>query len=267
MEKSGKFQFSLKALILIVVSIGSTIGWLYDYQYNLHLTEVGRYQLTVDYDRSIEVGIAAGKYDYQDPDITSANFPPESGKSGQVQLEVIILGIDKYATAEEILKRMDRKGYRPATLQELLAFSEAYPDYQRQNWVVALDPIWQDPSGDRSVVVLYGHAGNRSASLDYRWHGWPRYYRFPAFGKDIPLLNPPPWVQEGGKNSGSNGSPEPQVSRCLIAGAGLCWKQFVANPLLRHKEKRRGWPLSLGDRRLAVFSALRALFLEIRRFS
>ncbi len=183
MAQPRRFQFSLKALILAATLLGAVVGLWWDARYNLHLTELGRFPLTIDYSRSIEDGIVAGKYDWHNPDITSANFPMESGKSGKLAREAIILQIDRYTTTEEILQRMDGRGYEPATPQELLSFGETYPDYQRQEWVIALGFSWRGPHGLSYVVVLDCNADSRFAYLGLRQRGWGRRYRFLAFAK------------------------------------------------------------------------------------
>lgn len=182
MAQARKFQFSLKWLFapVLLVSLGSGI-WAY-YNPPLRLIEVGRYPITVDYDRTLEEMIAAGKYDFINSKITLANFPIESGKSGQQKPKAIIIRINQTTTAEELLKAMDRKDWRPGTLPERLALGEAYPALQRNEWIIALGSRWQD-GGYWYVPGISGLLDACNLCL-YHWtNDWSCYYRFLAFHK------------------------------------------------------------------------------------
>ncbi len=89
---SQKFQFSLKCLLAAIIII-SAISGIIIYAYEPHLIEVGRYPISVDYSRTLEEMIAAGKYDYVNPDISSTNFPINKVKSGTENLEAMIFYI------------------------------------------------------------------------------------------------------------------------------------------------------------------------------
>jgi hypothetical protein len=184
MPDTKKFQFSLKHLLIgIIIFCALTYGVVYLHE--PHLIEDGRYQITVDYSRTLEEMIAAGKYDWVHPDITSSNFPIDQSKSGSTEnLEAVIVHLDKYVKDTEIvLKLMDKNGLRPATLPELLALGEQYPEFQRKYWIYALGSRWQNSNGHRGVVVLLGDLAYRGPDLDSRQCWWFRSSRFLAFRK------------------------------------------------------------------------------------
>ena len=57
------------------------------------------------------------------------------------ELTLEYLRPDHRATIEEILERMDKSGFRPAFLEELLAFATKFPDEQRKFPIVALGSV------------------------------------------------------------------------------------------------------------------------------
>ena len=178
-----KPRFSLRAFLVGFVLLALAIYKIHDYYYEPHLIEVGRYPITVDYSKTLEEMIAAGKYDYVNSEITSINFPIPSDKSGSKNPEAIILHFNKRIDTEKLLKILNRKGFRPGTLPELLAFGAKYPEAQIRHWVIALGSSWQDSGGGRRVVWLGGGVGHRPAALDDRRSWWVRSARFLAFRK------------------------------------------------------------------------------------
>jgi len=66
-DKPRRFQFCLKALLISIVLYAVIWGLVLDH-YALHLIEVGHHPIVVDYDRSIEAGVAAGKYVFRKSD-------------------------------------------------------------------------------------------------------------------------------------------------------------------------------------------------------
>jgi hypothetical protein len=182
MPETKKFQFSLKHLFIgIAILCALTYGIVYLYE--PHLIEDGRYQITVDYSRTLEAMIAAEKYDYVNSSINSTNFPIDQSKSGTETLEAVIVHLDQYVEdTETVLKLMDKKGLRPATLPELLALGEKYQELQRKYLIYALGSRWLDVDGDWNVPYLGGWRGERRLSLDWG-DGWGGDFRVLAFRK------------------------------------------------------------------------------------
>lgn len=140
------------------------------------------YQLTVDYDRSLAAMVKAGRYVYTNDNITAKNFPIEG--SGTVESEGVLVHLDRYASTEEVEQEIAKRGLRPTTIEELLAFGETYPDVQREFPVVALGSSWVD-RGYRYVPYLWSHVDERSLYLfsDVPGDQWSPDYRFLAVRK------------------------------------------------------------------------------------
>ena len=163
------------------------------------------YRIKVDWSRSLIQMIDAGWYDFADEFITEKNFPlsppdniserskhPRRGAyrtpgeftdDGAVDVELVRL--NRSVDTKEVLAEIDRRSLRPATLPELLAFGEKYPDVQRQFPVVALGSSLVGPCGYRQVPFLCGDSGCRH--LDLTWGAsvaeYNDYFRFLAVRK------------------------------------------------------------------------------------
>jgi hypothetical protein len=96
----------------------------------------GPYPLQVDYSRSVESSLRAGRYAWVSDRITSANFP--SGETGRETVTAVLVPFSPQASLEYVFHREAETGLRPATLKELLAFGEAYPEVQKSKPVIAL---------------------------------------------------------------------------------------------------------------------------------
>ncbi|MBI2175392.1 MAG: hypothetical protein HYU35_01525 [Parcubacteria group bacterium] len=111
------------------------------------------YNISVDYGRSVEDAVKAGRYDLANPDITSLHFPTKrKGTTAEVGVELI--HFSRVISNNEVLCELDRMGYRPAEFHELLAFGEKYTEVQREFLIVALGSVWQSRSGHRFVLCL-----------------------------------------------------------------------------------------------------------------
>ena len=124
------------------------------------------FQVTVDYSQPLETMIKTGKYDWVDEKATSKNFPVEG--EGQVDVEVILVHFDRYVTTEEVEAEFEKRGLRPARIEELLALGAAHPDLQREYYIVSLGSRCVFGDSER-VPVLDRRDGKRVLYLsDYR---------------------------------------------------------------------------------------------------
>ena len=125
--------------------------------------------------KTLESLIKQTKFTWANSDINSKNFP-DAELADVEHLELI--HFNRTISSDDAIKEMKEKGLRPATARELVAYAIKNPEEQRKYPIVALGQDWQDPHGDRDVLVLGGGAGDRSLHLlwfDGRWH---RSYRF-----------------------------------------------------------------------------------------
>ena len=138
------------------------------------------FSLTINYTRTIEDGVKAGKYDWANSDITTNHFPSKETGTKEVSIELIHFGQDK--TTDEVLSELDKKGLRPATLKELLALGEKHPDLQREFLIVAFGSVWQD-ADDRYCAYLDGGGSERGLDLGWVDGRWDDFFRFAAVRK------------------------------------------------------------------------------------
>ena len=138
------------------------------------------FPVPVDYAQSLDAMVRAGRYDYVDSDITEKHFPVMSGPQN-VSIELV--HFDRVMSSDDVFSELDRKGFRPATLPEILSFGAKYPEKQREFPVVALGSVRRDGSGSREVPYLWSGAVGRGLSLDWLVGRWGSYYRFAAVRK------------------------------------------------------------------------------------
>jgi len=100
------------------------------------------FRVIVDYGKTVAEMIKAGKYVWYNDDITIEHFPVKS--NGQVELNIELVRCDEGMKSNDVIKDLDRRGFRPATLHELLAFGAQYPDVQRDFQIVALGSTWSN---------------------------------------------------------------------------------------------------------------------------
>lgn len=148
-----------------------------------HGTAVGNaYSISVDYGMSVEELVKLGHYDRRaNENITSHNFPTR--RKGKAEVVVELIRFDRYISIDEALSELDKMGFLPTELHELLAFSEKYPDLQREFPVIALGSSWQYSGGYLDIPYLGGNGSERY--LDLRWFGisWGGVDRFAVVRK------------------------------------------------------------------------------------
>lgn len=142
---------------------------------------VTSFPLTVSYDLSVEALVAEGKYDYANPNITAKNFP--STGTGTSEKEAFLVHFNRFISTEEDEKGLDKLGFRPGNLQELLCLGIRRPDLQREFPVVETGSRWQSPRGRWRCAYLDGFADYRNLYLCHVLDGWDGHYRFLAFRK------------------------------------------------------------------------------------
>ena len=139
------------------------------------------FPVAVNYDLPVEQAIDAGSYQAVHAEITSKNFP--SARSGQAQLDIVLVRFEHRMRSEDVVQELDKEGLRPAELPEFLAFGAKYPDVQRKFSVAGLGSVWQDRKGYRNVPCLYEASEGRYLDLHWWEDGWYSYTRFAAIHK------------------------------------------------------------------------------------
>lgn len=139
----------------------------------------GEIILNIDYTKTLEQAITDGNYDWKNPGITAQHFPvsPEMiGKKAEVSAKSFHFNRD--ISSDDVISEMDKAGYRPATLMELLVLGFLFPELQRQFPIVALGSVGHDASDDRYVPDLDVYGGKRGLYLDWFDCDWDARCRF-----------------------------------------------------------------------------------------
>ena len=139
------------------------------------------YSVNVNYDLSVEEAISSGNYQAVNADINAKNFP--STRSGQAELEIVLVRFENRMKSEEVLEELAKEGLRPVDLPEFLAFGAKYPDVQRKFSIAGLGSAWKDRKGYRNVPCLYEASEGRYLDLHWWDDAWYSYSRFAATRK------------------------------------------------------------------------------------
>ena len=133
--------------------------------------------ILVDETMTVEEAVKAGKFDWSNENITSSKFPkPRGGK--KEKRETSVFHFKKGMSSEVVIAEMDKAGFRPGTIWDLLALAVEKPDMQRGLPIVALGSDCE-LDGSRYVAYLCGGPGYRKLSLSCCFDlGWDDYYRF-----------------------------------------------------------------------------------------
>jgi len=136
--------------------------------------------VAVDYSRSLRKMIDDGYYDEVHRDITPRNFRLLATGFRQIELTLVQFKHPVAPLEAVMLKR--REGYRPATIEEILALGNQHPEMQRRIPIVGLGSA-RLIGNRRYVPCLGGSEHERTLTLTVIYRRWSTYYRF-AFVKE-----------------------------------------------------------------------------------
>ena len=136
------------------------------------------FKVVVDYSRDLAQMIADGAYDYVNSDITADHFPTKG--EGKQEREIELFHFNRTISSDDAIKEMVASGYRPAFIEELLAFGQAQSELQRQFPIVALGSVWRFPFGHRCIPDLNRYGAERNLNLNYFENDWNEDCRFAA---------------------------------------------------------------------------------------
>ena len=139
------------------------------------------FRVLVDYSKSLAEMIQAGNYDWKNNDITQDHFPTKG--NGQQEVEVVLFHFGRNISSDDAIAEMERAGYRPARIEELLALGASQPELQKQYPIVGLGSVWRDPSGLRRVPYLFWDDSGRRLRLHWLEGDWRESCRFVALRK------------------------------------------------------------------------------------
>jgi hypothetical protein len=134
--------------------------------------------VAVDYSRSLTKMIEDGRYNEVHKDITPRNFRLSATGFWQIELKLVQF---QYPVAPlEAVVLMKKQGYRPATIEEILALGSQHPGLQRRIPIVGLGSA-RVAENRRYVPCLGGSESARTLTLVVIYRRWSIYYRFAFF--------------------------------------------------------------------------------------
>lgn len=139
------------------------------------------FKVLVDYSKSLAEMVSAGKYDWVNLDITNSHFPIQG--SGQQEKEVVLFHFNKVVSSEEAIVEMEKQGFCPAKIEDLLALGANQPELQKQFSIAALGSSWRRSGGALSVPLLGWCVVGRSLGLGWFVRDWDGRWRFAAVRK------------------------------------------------------------------------------------
>ncbi len=138
------------------------------------------YPVTVNYDISVEKLVELGHYSWTSKSVNSSNF--HSKKHGRAEVQTELISLNRMVSSDGALMELADRGYRHATLHELLAFGVKYPDVQLHFPVVAIGSVCE-VHGNRYVAYLYRDDLGRYLFLYWFEYSWVGSVRFLAVRK------------------------------------------------------------------------------------
>lgn len=135
---------------------------------------------TVDYNLSLEQMIAVGNYDRSNRNITAKRFPLKG--IGKVELEPKLFYFGRKMSSNDVIAEIEKEGFRPCTIEELLAIGEQHPELQREFPLVELGSL-AEVDGLRRVAYLSRGYLKRGLSLGWFDCEWTGVFRFPSVRK------------------------------------------------------------------------------------
>lgn len=145
----------------------------------LHVAPIDDIKLTVDYTKTVDQSIVGGKYDWKNKDVTAERFLVSSEMIGKkVDIFGGLFHFNCNTRSKDAISGMDKEGFRPATLMELLALGTVYPELQRQFPIIALGSVGRDSGGHLCVPCLRVGGLGRGLNLYGLAYVWGAQFRF-----------------------------------------------------------------------------------------
>ncbi len=140
--------------------------------------------LLVDYSLSLQEMISAGGYVRIHGKINKNNFYfPNELKSKKVSVSARLFHYNIPISSQDAINKIDKAGFRLATLAELLSLGSKYPELQYQFPIVALGSLEMDVYGALSAPFLGVSDYDRKLDLYCYSFEWKKHYRFLAIRK------------------------------------------------------------------------------------
>lgn len=134
----------------------------------------GPYLVLVDNSLTLADMVAAGGYDEAEIDRDMDERYPGIADSA---VEVTLARFSGWIKTDDVLCLLERNGYRPATLPELLAFGASHPSTQRHFPIIAFVSV--TGNGQPYLAVCLDHGGQKRYLYSFFYsHPWCTDFRF-----------------------------------------------------------------------------------------
>lgn len=141
-------------------------------------------KVTIDYTKTIEQAIAGSNYNLDSSEIHTDNFPISLEMAGKkVEAFLTLFNFFYTISLEDVLFKMNKAGFREATLMELLALGSSFPESQRQFPIIALGSVLCRVKDQKLVPCLHTRGSNSHLFLSSLYSQWHSNYRFLAVRK------------------------------------------------------------------------------------
>lgn len=193
-------------LVAIIVALVGSVSVGSDKK-TTPLTPTTTFEVVLDYTLNLNQMVAIGGYDQTYLKFDHENFPVTE-KKGQEKVELYLIPFGSSIRQTEILPKIDKMGFRPAGLRELLAFGAQYPNEQRKYDIFALGsvivqsdaivvPALSGSGSGQCGRCLTGTPAHSTMRNSFRAGDWTSYTRYLALRKDeknastttLPLLS------------------------------------------------------------------------------
>ncbi|BFD24986.1 MAG: hypothetical protein JST_000305 [Candidatus Parcubacteria bacterium] len=122
--------------------------------------------LNMGHDCSLKEMIVVANYNFCNYDIKREKLPLTELSDPQKTLLVSLLSFDQRIDSKEVILQMKLKGFRPASLAELIYFEMAYPELCAGVPIIALGSVYRDSFGINSVPQFVADKNGRNLFLD-----------------------------------------------------------------------------------------------------
>lgn len=158
-------------------ALGEFLLGLHDGPYPIAKIKTRELVVTIYPKRTVEEWVEAGKYDYRNPNLTTANFgrflTVNKDAAEPYKAKVVAFCLGRRATIEKAKRVRARLNLKPIGLEHEAAVGEQHSELQREfHWLVNLDAVWAVPGGRRCLSYLYGDPDGRRFGLSGAGHEW-----------------------------------------------------------------------------------------------
>lgn len=144
------------------------------------------FTVLVDETQSVEEAVKEGKFDEYNgaENFISENFPKLiNGQRANKKVSLFYFG--KEISSESVISEMNKVGYKPATIWDLIGLAAEMPDLQKQFSIIALGSFYESCHTGRLAPCIRSIRSNLDPKFGQReltlecfhgnWYNWQRF--------------------------------------------------------------------------------------------